>query len=342
LRLIVFIALSIFYYNVQAQTLGGEASYSFLKLPASAMQSAAGGVNVSMLSKDVGLSAHNPALLDQTQHSLLAASFNAFFKGTKAFTVNGAYYVPKLKTTFGGQIFFIDYGSIPLTDAAGNEEGVFRPVDFSLQLSASKTYAERWHYGGTVKYVHSNYGMYKSSALMADFGLLYNDSNRLFRAGLVAKNMGVQLKVYNSAEDLPFDLQIGITKRLSKAPFGFSLTAQQVHQFNTLYSDTLYNRDARVEAKSGFGSKLFNHFVGALHIYAGNSLDFSVGYNRLRRNELNNGTAGNGLNGFSGGFTATFPKIGISYARSYYGRSFAYNQLGIQINLSKLNVLQNL
>jgi hypothetical protein len=50
--------------------------------------------------------------------------------------------------------------------------------------------------------------------------------------------MGFQLKTYaGEQEDLPFDLQIGITKKLANAPLGFSITAQHLHQFNTLYSD---------------------------------------------------------------------------------------------------------
>jgi len=52
---------------------------------------------------------------------------------------------------------------------------------------------------------------------------LYNDTVHLFSASVLARNMGFQLKKYDgaTADDLPFDLELGITKRLVHAPFGF-------------------------------------------------------------------------------------------------------------------------
>jgi hypothetical protein len=146
--------------------------------------------------------------------------------------------------------------------------------------------------------------------------------------------MGVQLSTYNGTnEELPFDLQAGITKRLAKAPFGFSLTLQQAHRFNILYNDTTFNNENNFATKSSFSTKLFNHFVLATHIYLGKNLEATVGYNFLRRSELNLGTSGNGLNGFSAGFRARFSKLEFQYARAYFSRGNAYNQFGIGLNL---------
>jgi hypothetical protein len=267
----------------------------------------------------------------------MVVSFNAFFAATKAYTITTAYHSQKLNTTLGGQIFFIDHGSIPQTNTGGNEEGTFRPRDLVLQLSAAKKYIEKWQYGMNLKLIHSNYGQYRSTGVAADFGLLFSDSVKNFSAGLVAKNMGVQLSAYyGQKEDLPFDLQVGITKKLAKAPFGFSLTAQQLHQFNTIYNDTVFNSENDFNADVSFGNKLFNHFVIATHIYIGNNLEASIGYNRLRRNELNLGNSGNGLNGFSVGLKAKFNKLQFQYARAYFGRGAAYNQFGLGINLNQL------
>jgi hypothetical protein len=51
---------------------------------------------------------------------------------------------------------------------------------------------------------------------------------------------------------------------------------------------------------------------------------------------LNLGGSGNGINGFSTGFKAKFSKFQFQYARAYYQRNSAYNQLGINLDLSKL------
>jgi hypothetical protein len=337
LRFAFIILLSIQASAVGAQTLGGSATYNFLKLPPSPLLSAVGGVNASYALDDVGLASNNPAFLHQGLHSQAGLSFNSYFAGVKAYNLAGAYHHDRLNTTLGGSVFFIDYGNIPQTDAAGNREGVFQPKDYVMQISAGREYGEKWQYGMTGKFIRSDYGQYRSSGLAFDVGVLYADSARQLLFGLLAKNMGVQLSTYSGQrEDLPFDVQVGVTKKLSKAPLGFSVTAHQIHQFDLVYEDTLFNSENNFSSnRSGF-NKLFNHFVFATHIYLGNHLQLAIGYNRLRREELNLGGAGNGLNGFSGGINARFRKMHIQYARSYFQRSYAYNQFGLNLMLNQL------
>lgn len=337
MRIAIIILLSILVIGTHAQTLGGSATYNFLKLPAAPMLSALGGVNASYVLDDVGLAGNNPALLNRGLHSQVGLSFNNYFAGVKAYSLAGAYHRDDLKTTLGGSVFYIDYGSIPQTDAAGNTEGTFRPKDYVVQLSAGRQYGEKWHYGLTGKFIRSDYGQYRSSGLAFDVGVLYADTARLLSFGLLAKNMGSQLSTYSGQrEDLPFDLQIGVTKKLSKAPLGFSITAHQIHQFNLVYEDTTFNTENNFSSNTSTFNKVFNHFVFATHIYLGSNLQLALAYNRLRREELNLGSAGNGLNGFSGGINARFRKMHFQYTRAYFQRSFAYNQLGINLLLNQL------
>ena len=331
LVLFCFINTSLF-----SQTLGGNAAYNFLKLPPSPMLTAAGGANVSYKTSEVGLSANNPSLLNAELSSQVNASFNAFLGNIKTYSLTGAHHVHKINTTFGGHIYYVDYGSIPATDAAGNRSGEFRPVDFVVQVSAAKKYLERWSYGASIKFINSSYGQYASNAIAVDFGLLYVDSAKSFTASFLAKNMGTQLKTYaGDKEDLPFDLQVGITKRLQKAPFGFSMTAHHLHNFNISYNDTVFNNDNGFSPPSSF-NKIFSHFVLATHIYLGKHLEATVGYNHLRREELSIPNSGNGLAGFSAGLRIQFSKLQILYARSTYQKGIAYNQIGITAQLNKL------
>jgi hypothetical protein len=321
----------------RAQTLGGNATYNFLKLPASPLLTAAGGENVSYLTNEVGLAANNPALFNRSLHEQLNLSFNSFISGIKTYSLTSAYQAEKINTTLGGHIYFIDYGNIPQTDAAGNESGSFRPVDFVVQLSGARKYLEKWQYGLSMKFIHSSYQQYQSSALAFDVGVHYSDTVNLFYASILAKNMGTQITTYaGEREDLPFDLQVGITKRLAKAPFGFSFTAQQLRFFNLLYNDTTFNNENGFSSSDHFINKLMNHFVIAGHIYLGANLEATLGYNHLRRSELNIGGSGNGLNGFSMGLRVKFQKLQVLYARSSYQRNIAYNQLGITLHMDKL------
>ncbi|WP_204306794.1 hypothetical protein, partial [Klebsiella pneumoniae] len=74
--------------------------------------------------------ANNPALLHPELSTQINTSFNAFLGGIKTYSLTGAYHFEKAATTFGGHIYFVDYGTMPATDAAGNTSGDFRPRDF--------------------------------------------------------------------------------------------------------------------------------------------------------------------------------------------------------------------
>lgn len=301
------------------------------------MLTAAGGINTSYRTNEVSLSANNPSLLDQELNGQLNLAFNSFIAGIKTYSLTGAIHHNALHTTFGGHIYFVDYGTIPQTDAAGNEMGTFHPVDFVVQVSAAQKYLEKWNYGATLKFIHSSYQLYRSSAMALDVGVHYSDTAHLFSASLLAKNMGIQLTTYaGEREDLPFDFQLGLTKRLAKAPFGFSFTGQQLHHFNIHYNDTTFNNQNDLASGNSFFNKFMNHFVIATHVYLGSNLEATLGYNHLRRSELNIGSSGNGLNGFSMGIRLKFQKLQLQYARSNYQRNISYNQLGLTLHMDRL------
>ncbi len=275
-------------------------------------------------------------MLNEALHSQVNVSFNRFLAGIKTYSTTAVTHHSASNTSFGGHIYFVDYGSIPQADAAGNVSGEFRPVDFLIQVGAGRRYLERWHYGMNFKFIQSSYQQFKSSALAFDVAVLYRDSANGFTASLLAKNMGFQLKTFTGEqEELPFDLQLGITKRLANAPFAFSVTAQQAHRFDLNYNDTVFNNENELSPGNGFVNKLTQHFVVASHIYLGKQLEATIGYNHLRRSELNAGSSGNGLNGFSMGLRANFRKLQILYARSNYQRNISFNQIGITVQLNQ-------
>lgn len=340
LRFLLAILSFLFIAEVSAQTLGGSSVFNFLKLSNTPQLTALGGVNVSQPSNDVGLTFNNPSLLKPSMHTQMNAVFNSFYAGIKAYHLSLGYRSDKLNTNFMWGLHYLNYGNAQQTDPAGNLLGSFRPTDWVMQVSASRSYMEKWNYGATIKFISSNYGQYRSNGLAMDVGLLYSDTAKLFSASLVAKNMGTQLRKYDGTDpdDLPFDLQIGLTKRLENAPFSFSVTAQRLHQFDISYNDTSFNNE------NGFpnGSnnkfsfdKLFRHFVFATTIHLGEKVEVQLGYNHLRRKELSIGDAGNGLNGFSMGFGVLLNKLNIRFARTNYQNNTAFNQLGLNMKLNE-------
>ncbi|MEO6914772.1 MAG: hypothetical protein ABI151_03210 [Chitinophagaceae bacterium] len=163
-------------FNTSAQTIGGNAVFNFLKLPNTPQLSALGGINVSGISNDVGMAFNNPALLRENMDKQFTAVFNSLYSGIRNYHLMGAWYYPKITTTFSGGVHYLDYGSLAQTDAAGNELGTFRPGDYVVQVSAARKYIENFNYGVSLKFINSNYGLYRSNGIALDAGIAYYDS----------------------------------------------------------------------------------------------------------------------------------------------------------------------
>lgn len=250
-----------------------------------------------------------------------------------------------LQSNFAFGVHYLDYGTISQTDAAGNVLGSFRPGDYVIQLSASRKHLEKWYYGASFKFINSNYGLYRSNGIAMDAGVTYYDSTQFVQLSLVLKNMGTQLQKYQGAqsEKIPFDLVIGITKRLQKAPLQFSITAHHLHRFNLLYNDTAYNSSNGFNQTEGKFTveKMVRHFVFATQLFIGEKVEVTAAYNHLRRAELNLYHSTNGLNGFSLGLGVLFNKIQIRYARAYYQNNTAYNHFGLNLHLHEFTISGN-
>ncbi len=332
------LALLMGHFSATGQTLGGNAAYNFLKLPATPQLSALGTVNISAISNDAGMAYNNPSLLRDGMHAQLHLSFNNMYAGVKNYHSVFAWHYEKWKTNFAAGVHFIDYGTIAQTDAAGNTYGSLHPADYAVQLSAARQYAQKWHYGVAVKFISSRYGLYRSAAIAMDAGVSWYDSTRLVQFSLLLKNMGVQVKKYmnSTPDDLPFDVQLGFTKRLANAPIQFSLTAHHLQQFNIRYNDTAFNNSNNPgqggNEKAFTADKIFRHLVVATQVFIGNKIELTLGYNYLLQKELQIANTANGLTGLSLGVGVLFRQLQIRYARSHYQNNTGYNQLGLNVS----------
>ena len=333
------IPLLIFFLIVRsaliAQTLGGSAVYSFLKLSPAPQLTSAGGVNVSIIGKDPSMGWHNPALLRPGMHRQLAANFTSMYAGIRSGHALGVWHTERLNTTLGLGVQYMDYGSAVQTDPSGNILGSFRPNEYAVQASVSRSYLQRWQYGGSLKFIHSSYGVWRSSALALDMGITYFDSTGGWQVGFLARNMGLQLRAYDgNGEDLPFDLQLGITRRIPRSPFQFSLTAHRLHQFDLIHEDTVFNAAEGINRKQDtWLNNIFRHAVLAAQILPSDKLEFTIGFNVLRRAELGMANQTNGLTGLSFGAGVLLRKMQIRFTRSQYQSNTGFSQFGLNVQL---------
>ena len=313
-----------------AQTQGGNPVFSFLKNPATAEVAAIGGSNVSLIGNNVAAGFSNPSLLRPAHHGQVATSFASLLAGINQYTAMAGYQLGG--QTLGLAVQYLNYGSIDQTDAAGNLLGMYRPSDLAVQVGTSKQYKEKWWLGAAAKFIHSNYGQYRSSALALDASLTYFDETAGLQAGVVVTNMGTQLNAYAGAvkEELPFEINAGVSKKLADAPLQFSLTLQQLQRFNLLGSDTSFIVSESGKKYSTF-DKMMSHVVLAAQLTLAENINCNLGYNVLRRQSLNGYNITNGLNGVTFGVGVIMQKLHINYATGFYQRNM-FHQLSLNFN----------
>ena len=91
--------------------------------------------------------------------------------------------------------------------------------------------------------------------------------------------------------------RFGISKKLAKAPIQFSLTAHHLQKFDILYNDTLYKAtegDDSYKQKKYTLEKIFSHLVFSAQFFIQQKVELTLGYNFLRRNDLNIYNTANG------------------------------------------------
>lgn len=336
MRILILILIIGNCLNVSSQTLGGNASFNFIQQSNAALLSALGGYNISTINNDVSVTFNNPALLRKEMHQQFSFSFNNFLAGIKNYSVSSAFYNHKYQTIISGGIHYFNYGVFTQTNAAGNILGQMQASDYALQISMCKQHKENWYIGATLKYLNSNYAAFQSNAIAVDVALNFLDTTKFFQAAFVVKNMGTQLKKYSSQsnkQELPFDVQLGITKRLPKAPFQFSLTAYHLQSGNILYNDTLYNLSEGNDAfkhKNYTAEKILSHLVIAAEIILNKQIQINTGYNFLRRFDLNVYNTANGLNGITMGLTLKLKKLHFNYATGFYQQNM-FNQFSLKV-----------
>lgn len=325
---------------------GGRGIYTFLKLPIAARTAALGGNNISLKDGDINLIAQNAALLDSSMHNHLAVNYINYFADINYGFTSYAYHVPKLGT-FAAGMQFVNYGTFTAADATGEITGTFGAGDYSFNLSYARKIDSTFNVGGTLKTIYSKYESYTSVGNAIDLGAIYKSKDKLLSLAAVIKNVGFQWSTYRPGdrEQLPFEIQLGITKKLEKAPIRFSITGQHLQRWDLTYEDPanptltvdpLTGEDIKQSKAKEFGDKLMRHVVVGGELLLTKNFHIRAGYNYLRRQELKVDTRP-GMIGFSFGFGLKISKFHLSYGRAAYHLGGASNHFSLTTNLSEFN-----
>lgn len=301
----------------------GDEVFSFLRYPTSARANALGGQTVSLIERDPSLIFHNPGLLGSEMDGMMNLNYMNYFSDinigsvayTKARGEQGAW---------GIGASFISYGNFKQTSVENISEGSFSAKDINITGIYAHDLSERWRGGLAIKFLYSSFESYSAIGLCADAGLSYYNSESGFSFGFALKNLGAQLKSYNEErQKLPWDIQLGISKKLQHNPIRFSITATQLNKWKIDYIDTTDR-----ENKSSFFKTVVRHLVFGVDYIPTENFWLGVGFNPKTSQDMSLQN-GNKLGGFSAGAGVKISKFDVSASVAKYHPSAVSLMLSI-------------
>jgi hypothetical protein len=268
----------------------GKSTFDFLLLPNSVHASALGGNNVSIIENDLSLVYQNPGLLGQEMNMTFNASYMAYIADIGMGNIAFAKSLGE-RSSWGVGFTYANYGKMLET----NQEqiiGDLNASDISGNIFFSRDLTEKIRGGVAAKMVYSNYAHTTAIGLGVDLGLSYFDPEHNVSVGLVGKNLGRQIKSYEEElTNLPWDIQLGFSKKVSRAPIRYSITGIYLNEWK------FYNLQGE---KDAFMKTLFKHLVVGLDFLPSDNLWIALGYNVRRGSDLGL-SEGNKMAGFTVG-----------------------------------------
>lgn len=327
---------------VTAFSQAGRGVYRFLDLPVSSRIASIGGSNVSLRDNDISFALMNPALLTEETHGVIGLNFANYLADINfGSAIYGHNFGDKNYFSFGVQ--YIDFGKFAGYDELNQYTEDFYAKDLALYVGYARPLNDYFTVGATLKPIVSSYERYSSVGLAMDLGVNY--STELFSAGLVIKNAGVQLKGYYSdvdgqhREPLPFDIQLGMSKKFEHAPIRISVTANNLNRWNvaTYQSNNKEKKDldgSVINQKVGFFDMALRHFVFGIEFAPSKNFYISAGYNHRRNREMSM-EGFKSMAGFSFGAGVKLYKFQVGFGMTQFQVGNNAYQFSISTNLNE-------
>lgn len=328
--------------TVSAQV-GGTSTYTFLTLSNSARIAAMGGNFSPIKDGDITLSVANPSVIDEEMDRDLALSFVDYYSDISYGFVSYSHTFDKLGS-FAGSVQYIDYGETMETSAfEGDTLGTFSGLESAISIGWARPLDSLLYIGANFKMLTSALHTYNSFGLAVDLAATYHNPEKDFTASVVFRNIGRQIKSYQPGlnEPLPFEIQLGMSKRLKHVPFRYSIVLTNLQQFDLTYSNPNDENNqpdpftGEIEGDdTGFGDKLMRHVVIGGEFMPTKNFSLRFGYNYRVRQEMKVDSK-LGTVGLSWGLGFRVSKFHFSYSRAAYHLVGSPNYITITTNLSK-------
>lgn len=339
-RTVLYFLLFLSLFSVKAQV-GGNTNFTFLDIPMTARAAGLGGSNMSVWGTDINLMHSNPALLNKSMDKQIALNYCNYVSNMNFGYLAYARNFEKAGM-FGASFNFFGYGKFKGYDEFGIETRTFRANDYSLNLNYSTHLPEDtcFNLGISLKTILSQYEAYTAFANAIDLGATYHTKKNLV-ISLMAKNVGKVWKEYtpNTQMNLPTDVQLGFSKKLSKAPIRLVFIYHDLLKWNMKYVSPIdtagqsnpfdnskpadSTRFQRFTKRFGSGADNFlRHMTFGTELLLSKNFMIMIGYNYRRQREFSLPDH-RGAAGMCFGFQIMIKKFQFAYS---------YNKMAVRGN----------
>ena len=288
-------------------------TYDFLRLDGSARAGALGGSFVSN-NDDANVIFYNPAGIELLEGNPASFSFVKHLLDINLATLSYSQEFENIGR-FGAALKYINYGSFDEADEFGTRLGEFGANEMALIVGYANNLDENFYYGANAKFIYSGIADRSSTALALDLGLHYAIPDKNWYFGFAILNIGSQISsYYDTKEDLPLDVAIGVSKKLENLPAKISLDFHKLNQ----------DRD-------NFGER-FKAFTVGVEFTLSKVMKLRLGYDNERRTDFKIGTTA-GIAGFNAG-------LGVKV--SDYQFDYGYSSLGLVGGLHRISISTSL
>ncbi len=334
---VIILLLSFSLTNIYSQT-GGDNIYEFLNLSPNAYISSLGGFNISSFTNDPSMASFNPALSMPGSHGSLSLNYVNYFAGINYGSIMYSHFKDSIGS-FSAGLNYLNYGRFNRADESGNLNGYFNAAEYAFNIIYSRQIDSLFNLGINFKPIISQLENYLSLGIALDIGASWESNDGLINAGLVIRNIGLQLKTYSGRrEKLPFEIVMGMSARLKHAPLRFSLTARHLEKY-----DMLYNYDIQDEKSySKFEEvteNIMRHLIFGAEIMPADNFFIATGFNYQRRKELGY-EARSSTVGFSLGAGIKTSSIELMISRARYHLAGSTTNFSVLLKPSLFNRLK--
>lgn len=312
----------------------GSTAYNYLNITSSSRIYGLGGVNITAVEDELGVSDQNPALMGPEMDNQILLDYMHYMGGSNFAGVRYARAINDRGTWSAGVRYF-GYGSLQEADQFGNITGTFSPKDVNFNGAFSYDITSRLRGGIALKFLYSSYEQYSALAIATDLGINYYDPDSEFSASIVLANAGGQVKRFNDSNDrLPIDVRIGIAKIFTGLPVRFSITAWNLTKWHLPYWESGDGTTTEAfKKKDSFSSNLFRHLIFGVDFVPSDRFYVAIGYNYKTRTDMSTYSR-SFLSGFSLGAGMNLRRfnVGLAFAQPHSGATTFMLNLNMNLN----------